>query len=146
LDELTCWRKYEQLPKPQSSIVRTRWRPSGHRGGTRRRSHAFGQDRRSLVYVSIVVRDVPGVSIRIFGSGTPRLNRDLGYGYEDGISVRGSSVIWCGDRDKEAIANSKSLHAPGKHPTHLILAVTVASRGSSCHLEVFRGGFRVLLS
>jgi len=43
---LTCWRKYGQLPKPQSSIVRIRWRPCGCREETRRRSHAFGQGRR----------------------------------------------------------------------------------------------------
>ena len=55
---LTCWRKYEQLPKPQSSIVRTRWRPSERRGGTRRHSHAFGRDQRYLTYVSTVVLGV----------------------------------------------------------------------------------------
>ena len=36
---------------------------------------------------------------------------------------------------KGAIAASKSFRVPGERPTHLILAVTVASRGSSCHLE-----------
>jgi hypothetical protein len=51
------------------------------------------------------------------------------------ISVRGPSAMLCGDREKEAVAGFKSLHAPGMGPTHLILAVTVTSRGSSCHLE-----------
>jgi hypothetical protein len=44
--ELTCWHRYERLPKPPSSTVRTRWKPGGRRGGTRQRSHAFGQGRR----------------------------------------------------------------------------------------------------
>lgn len=43
---LTCWRKYGRPPKPRNSIVHTRWKPSGCREGTRRRSHAFGRDRR----------------------------------------------------------------------------------------------------
>jgi hypothetical protein len=46
LGELTCWRKYGRLQEPLSSIVHTRWKPSGYTGGTRRRSHAFGPGRR----------------------------------------------------------------------------------------------------
>jgi hypothetical protein len=73
------------------------------------------------------------------------LKRDLGYGYDDDMSICGSSATSCGNREKKPIAASKSLRAPGKRPTHLILAVAVASRGSSCHLEGFRGGFLRLL-
>jgi hypothetical protein len=86
-----------------------------------------------------------GLNIRIFGSGTPRLNRDLGYGYN--IEYQFVVLLQCcvatGRREPSHL--QKSLHASGKRPTHLILAVTVTSRGSSRHLEVFRGGFRVLL-
>lgn len=38
---------------------------------------------------STFARFRPRSKIRIFGSGTPRLNRDLGYGYEDIQSVFG---------------------------------------------------------
>jgi hypothetical protein len=38
---------------------------------------------------STFARFRPRSKIRIFGSGTPRLNRDLGYGYKDNMSVAG---------------------------------------------------------
>lgn len=43
---LTCWRKFEQLQGPQSSIARTRWKPCERIVGTRQRLLAFGQGRR----------------------------------------------------------------------------------------------------
>lgn len=52
--------------------------------------------------------------MRIFGSGTPRLNRDLGYGY---------------------MCVSRWTKGP-TYSAHLILAITIASRRSSGHCEI----------
>src|ERR1700712_1027279 len=49
---LTCWRKYGQPRGPPRRVVRIRWKPSGCRGGSRRRSPSCGPSRRFWFYVS----------------------------------------------------------------------------------------------
>jgi hypothetical protein len=42
----TCWRKYGRLREPRRTAARTRWRPGGHRWGSRPRWPSYDQDRR----------------------------------------------------------------------------------------------------
>lgn len=86
---LTCWRRYGLLPALPNSAAHIRWRQGGCREEIRQRSHA------SVRVVSPLyrkythrwedngVRTRPRSKILILASGTPRLNLDLGYGYQN---------------------------------------------------------------
>lgn len=85
----------------------------------------------------------PRSKIRILGSGTPRLNRDFGYGYIIKKHVSRSlfscpclatPCALCLSSDA-LFANSFHRHFSVSVVAYLVLAVAVASRRATCHFD-----------
>ena len=89
---------------------------------------------------STLARLRPRSKMRILGSGTPRLKRDLGYGYGfEMVSDTLCTVLRVKydvqDFDEQSHNDAES-SPEGKQQSYLILAVAIAACWSSCHPEI----------